>query len=676
MKSRFLAGGWAAATALVGVCIGGHAPAAAADYQSAAEVPVAQFFALPDLRGVRISPDGTRLAAVAPIHGRGNLVVVDLATRKARGITSSSRWDVSRISWIGNHRIAFSVVDGAEASGRPTLKGYYSIDADGSDLREVFGYADNGSPRGSQIDAVVDTEGGDSPVAWVAMRERSREWPDVYKLNFRTMRHELLTFETPGRVAEWVLDTARRPRIAAREEPRPGKGKPVRTTYWHRAPQGEKWEQLFETNSFDETEDYGLCGFDNDDRTLYLTGYRGRDKAALYTFDTQTRKFSEPVVADPDVDVSCGRESLLRDPATKKVVGFTYEGGRPKNVFFDKAAAGLYQQLAAAVPGHAIVRPDDAGQRAVVATVSDLDPGTFYLFDKAKNSLELIAKSRSWVKPEQMAERQFIHYKARDGLSIPAYLTLPRGASAKGLPLIVNIHGGPQVRGYTWSEWGRWPDAQFFASRGYAVLEPEPRHSKGYGYKLYATGFKQWGQAMQDDITDGALSLVQQGIVDRSRICLYGGSYGGYATLQGLVREPDLFKCGDAFVAVTDLFLFQTVAWSDFAEDTKRNFVDNEFTLHVGDNQRDAEMFQRNSPARNAEKIKVPVMLTMGAADRRVPLIHGEVMRDALLKAGKQVEWKVYPDEGHGFNREENVVDFYTRSLRLFDTTIGKDRPK
>lgn len=646
------------------------------DYKSASEIPVSQFFALPEFRDVRLSPDGKQLAAVAPLKGRGNLVVVDLDTRSARGITASERWDVSDIRWIGNKRLYFRVGDGVEASGKARVKGAYSINVDGTDMREVYGDA-SGKMTGLRGVAVLETEGGDSTKAFVTMRERTREWLDVYKLDFRSLRYELLTFDSPGRVVRWVLDTKNRPRVAAREEKRAKTGAPQFTTVWHRPAEGGKWEQILEMSSYRDGEDISLCGFDNDDRTLYLTARRGRDKAALWKYDTQTKQFGEPLVEDPLVDVDCTERSLVRDVVTKKVVGFGYESDRPKRIIFDGASsyAKFMQQIASSLPGFASYRFSDDGKRALVGTISDIDPGNYFLYDSAKNQLEAIAKSRPWVKPELMAERRFIQYKARDGLLIPAYLTLPRGAAPKNLPLIVNIHGGPMVRGYNWTEWGRWPEAQFFASRGYAVLEPEPRGSMGFGLKHFTVAFKQWGQTMQDDITDGALHLVAQGIVDKNRMCLHGGSYGGYATLQGLVREPDLFKCGHAFVAVTDLELLQSVAYSDTAEGS--DYLDNEYKIWVGDSKADAELFQRNSPARNADKIKGALMLTMGSDDVRVPLIHGERMRDAMIKAGKPIEWKVYAEEAHGFNREANVTDFYTRTLRFYDEHLGvKRQPK
>lgn len=269
-----------------------------------------------------------------------------------------------------------------------------------------------------------------------------------------------------------------------------------------------------------------------------------------------------------------------------------------------------------------------------------------------------------------MQERRFVMYKARDGLNIPAWLTVPPGVDAKNLPLVVHIHGGPWVRSYHGIQWGRWPTAQFLASRGYAVLEPEPRGSTGFGAKHYQLSFKQWGLSMQDDITDGALHLVKEGIVDKNRMCLFGGSYGGYAALQGLVRDPNLWKCSHAYVAVTDIELKQTVTWSDTARYS--DYYQTDFKRWIGELPADRARFDATSPAKNADKIKAAVMLTMGGQDIRVPLIHGTTFRDAMEKAGKPIDYKVYLDEGHGFNAPENVIDFYTRTEQFFATHLGK----
>ena len=303
----------------------------------------------------------------------------------------------------------------------------------------------------------------------------------------------------------------------------------------------------------------------------------------------------------------------------------------------------------------------------MIESRSATNPGGYFLYDAESRQLEQVSKSRDWLPPALMSKRKFIKYKTRDGMEIPAWVTIPNGSDGKNLPLVVHIHGGPWVRAYRDIQWGRWPDAQFLASRGYVVLEPEPRGSTGFGKKHYTASFKQWGLAMQDDITDGALHLVKEGIVDKSRMCLYGGSYGGYAALQGLVKDPELWRCGVALVAVTDLSLQQSVAWSDTSR--RSDYLETDFKRYVGDKDRDRERFLQTSPAMNADKIKAPVLLAMGGLDERVPQIHGTAMRDAMRRAGKPMEYVVYSDEAHGFNKTENVVDFYTRVERFLAAT-------
>jgi dipeptidyl aminopeptidase/acylaminoacyl peptidase len=254
-------------------------------------------------------------------------------------------------------------------------------------------------------------------------------------------------------------------------------------------------------------------------------------------------------------------------------------------------------------------------------------------------------------------------------MEIPAWITIPQGGG-KNLPLVVNIHGGPWLRAYSQIAWGRWPEAQFFASRGYMVLEPEPRGSLGWGDKHYTSSFKQWGQTMQDDITDGALHLVKEGLVDKSRMCVYGGSYGGYASAMALVKDPDIWKCGVPFVAVTDLETFQKATYSDISAST--DFFQTEFMKMVGDASADREMFAKYSPARHADRVKAPVLIAMGSDDVRVPQVHGDDYVSALQKAGKKVEYVIYSGEGHGFNKDKNVFDWYQRVEKFFAENLGR----
>ena len=288
------------------------------------------------------------------------------------------------------------------------------------------------------------------------------------------------------------------------------------------------------------------------------------------------------------------------------------------------------------------------------------------MFDFRTRKLEYLIDSRPWIKPAQMAESRVVKFSARDDLPLTALLTTPRGITARNLPLIVIVHGGPWVPGYTW-KWDA--EAQFFASRGYAVIQPNFRGTTGMGAKHLLSSFKQWGLTMQDDITDTAQWAAKQGIADPKRMCIFGASYGGYAAMQALVKTPDLFQCAVNYVGVTDLQLFHSVTWSDLSDS---DFAKFRAPIMVGDPDRDKAQLQATSPAQNADRINKPVFMAYGGEDRRVPIIHGERMRDALEKLGKIPEWMVKTDEGHGFVKLDNRIEFYSRVEAFLRRSLAK----
>jgi dipeptidyl aminopeptidase/acylaminoacyl peptidase len=294
--------------------------------------------------------------------------------------------------------------------------------------------------------------------------------------------------------------------------------------------------------------------------------------------------------------------------------------------------------------------------RFVVQSTSDRDPGTYYLLDPDKRTLEEVLRTLEWLKPEQLSKTTVVRYKARDGLEIPAYLTLPNGREPKKLPLVAWIHGGPWVR----DDWRYDPEVQFLASRGYAVLQPNYRGSTGFGLRHLNASFRQWGQSMQDDITDGIRRLVDDGIVDANRVCIGGGSYGGYATLMGLVKDPKQYRCGISVVGVSDLIWMQELGYSDF-NSYDPDSADAYFSVTMGDLKTDRAMLEKYSPRRHADQVEAPVLFLHGADDRRVPIKHAEGMRDALKAAGKPYEWVVYNGEGHGFMKPENRLDYFQK---------------
>lgn len=639
-------------------------PLAALGQKKPSDITIEEFFKPAQYSQMILSPDGTKLAALTPYKGRDNLVVIDLETNKPSIITAFENGDASAIFWVNSKRICLRVIDSKVVSGEPNFRDMYCINADGENMRNLTAYANSASQR--RIVPLSSTfDGSDDYImqSW----ERSRDSADLYRFNTSTGRHDLLTNDSPGDVSKWVIDRNLVPRVAVSVPKREGKGKERVATVWHRASMDAKWEKLWSYKiGWSYEGEYDPVAFDFDNETLYVSSNVGRDKAAIYPYNTKTRKMGEVILEHPLIDVDRG---LLFSRARKKLVGVRLEADKPIGVWLDADMKRIQTSIDAALPKtHNVLSAAVAKESLVlVAAYSDVDSGQYFLYDDAKKALEPIAKRRSWLDPSLMAERRFITYKARDGMEIPAWITIPKGG-ARNLPLVVNIHGGPRARVYSWaSTWGR-PEAQFFASRGYVVLEPEPRGSTGFGRKHLASGDKQWGLAMQDDITDGALHLVKEGLVDKNRMCLHGASYGGYATLQGLVKDPELWKCGSAFVAVSDLGLMQTVAYSDTAQ--LSDYLDEEFTHWVGDKERDRALFDQVSPARNAGKIKAKLLLAMGSDDVRVVLAHGTAMKNAMESAGKPIEYVVYAGEAHGFNKSENVFDFYKRVEKLMAESL------
>jgi dipeptidyl aminopeptidase/acylaminoacyl peptidase len=623
--------------------------------QVAAGLTIEQFFQQAQFQDMVLSPDGKHLAASTPHNGRENLVIVNLQQRTNKVITEFKTIDAIGASWVSNDRLCFSSADGQEASGRPRYRGTFCIDIDGNNMREF-------TKTGLTILRLVPNEPG---VVIAAQRGRAYNSLDLFKVDTRTGKADLITFETPGRVSNWVLDRNGVPRVATRVE----EGSAAGVSLWMRRSENDKFEKV--ATYLPDEPSVSAIAFDWEG-TLYVSSNLGRDRRALYKWDWDAKKPGELIAEDELVDINGG---LLFSERKKKLVGLSYQGAEPVQKWFDEDMRATQRTVDGTLKDtyNYLSSPRDHDRLMLVTSLSGSEPTKYALLDREKKALEPLVSSRPWIKPELMPTRQYIQYKARDGRVIPAYLVLPRGVEPKNLPLVINIHGGPQVRGYNMlSGWGRWPEAVFLAAHGYAVLEPDPRHSTGFGLDHYRSGFKQWGLAMQDDITDGALRLASKGIIDINRVCLHGGSYGGYATLQGLVKEPDLFKCGNSFVAVTDLPTMQNYAGSDISRGS--DYLETVFTKRVGDSSRDKEQFTKTSPAQNADKIKARVLLTMGSEDLRVPLKHGDIMVSAMEKAGVKHEYRVYKDEGHGYNRPENVADFYRRALKLFNESIGSGK--
>jgi dipeptidyl aminopeptidase/acylaminoacyl peptidase len=299
----------------------------------------------------------------------------------------------------------------------------------------------------------------------------------------------------------------------------------------------------------------------------------------------------------------------------------------------------------------------------LVISHSDRQPTQYFIYTVASGAIVGLGGTHPAIKPAQMGMRDFYHYPARDGLSIPAYVTMPPGKASGPLPTVVLVHGGPYLRGASW-EWES--EAQFLASRGYVVIQPEFRGSTGFGSAHFHAGLKKWGQSMQDDLADAADWAIKKGWADPKRIAIMGASYGGYATLMGLIKNPDIFRCGVEWAGVTDVNMWLNDSDSDLSQNT----LNYDLKTLVGDPVADAAMFKENSPLANAAKLTQPILLAHGVQDRRVPIDQATAFHSAVSKTNSHVEWIVYTNEGHGWRHQDDRIDFWKHVETFLDKNL------
>ena len=382
-------------------------------------------------------------------------------------------------------------------------------------------------------------------------------------------------------------------------------------------------------------------------KNLYVVSNMERDKKVIQVFDPRKKKILSTLFSHQEVDVS----SLSYSKKRKKLLAAHYTTWKREQHFFDSEYEKIIQDIESKIPNKEVGISSENREEDIfiVYAYSDRSPSIYYLYDVKTKKLGKIANPRPWIKEKEMAEMKPISYTSRDGLKIQGYLTLPKGSSGKNLPLVVNPHGGPWWRDSWWYN----SEVQFLASRGYAVFQMNFRGSTGYGKKFWMASFKQWGKTMQDDITDGVQYLIDQGIADKSRVAIYGGSYGGYAVLAGLAFTPDLYACGVDYVGVSNLFTFINSIppyWEPMRE---------QIYEEVGHPEKDKELLTEASPFFHVDKIKAPLFVVQGAKDPRVKKAESDQIVQALESRRVKVPYLVKDNEGHGFRNEENRLEFY-----------------
>jgi dipeptidyl aminopeptidase/acylaminoacyl peptidase len=626
---------------------------------ASAQSPAESFFAAPSVRAVQLSPNGRWLATVvAPKGARAHLVVSDLDDKEpARVVAKFTRLDVTDPVWVNDEWLVFRTDDVVNRDQDWDYKGsgLLTVNRSGERLRVLIKrqtdtlFASSGTQpleanhRMLGLGAEGTSEILIGEYHYGAGFEYSHTTPK--SLDVATGERRTLVAKAPPDADGWLFDVKGRPRAAVA----------YKDDKWSLHVQDMASGEWKTVGRFDRLQ-AGLSPLFLDEADqLYVSHLDRQGFRAVSRFDPATGKPDpQPMISTPGYTSSI---DIVQDRQTGALQAVSLLTDARSQVWLTPEMKAIQAKVDAMLPGRVNLLQCGRCKSPAVVTVlsySDRVPGEFLLYRPKADKWERLGAYRPDIDPERMARKELHRVKARDGLEIPVWVTRPAGDASKPRAAVVLVHGGPWARGAEW-EWDA--QTQFLASRGYVVIEPEFRCSTGFGSDHYVAGWKQWGQAMQDDVSDAMKFAVQRGWVDGKRVCIAGASYGGYATLMGLAKDPDQYRCGVAWVGVSDPLLMFTAYWSDISRESKQHTM----PKLIGDPQKDAAMLKANSPLEQAARIKAPVLLAYGGRDMRVPIEHGTRMREAMRRAGNEPEWVVYDDEEHGFFRPENQIDFWRR---------------
>ncbi len=601
------------------------------------QIPLEDFFRNSERTGYQLSPDGSYISYMAPYKDRLNVFVrrVDETDEHAIRITNETERSVAGYMWADNQRLLYM----KDTAGDENYQ-LYGVHRDGSDDRAYTAFD---GVRTSLIDDLEEQPG----VVMIGMNKRNPEVFDPYRLNIETGELTLLA-ENPGNIQGWMTDHDGRLRVATAIVDG------VNTQILYRDTEDEPFRPVLTTNFRDVV---SFMEFTPDNKEVYAATNLHRDKTILVRMNPATCEELEVLYENERYDIA----SISYSRKRKKLLSVYCTGHKePVRHYFDAEEEQLRQRIKAHFPNqrYGIADTDKAEANYLIYVGGDRTRGSYWHYNALTDEAKKIADLAPWIKSDEMNAMHPVCYTTRDGLQIEAYLTLPDGLTpdtAKQLPVVVNPHGGPWARDC----WGYSSEVQFLSNRGYAVFQMNFRGSTGYGRHFLEASYKQWGLKMQDDITDGVKWLIEQGIANPNRIAIYGGSYGGYATLAGLTFTPDLYACGIDYVGVSNLFTFmQTIPpyWRPMLEMMYEQ---------VGHPEHDADQLAATSPALHADKIKVPLFVAQGSNDPRVNKAESDQMVEALRQRGVVVEYMVKDNEGHGFHNQENRFDFY-RAMERF----------
>ena len=622
-------------------CVNENAKQTINEMVIAKQIPLENFFKNPEKSSYQISPDGSFYSFMAPYKNRMNIFIQKIGDSSATQLTFEEARDITGYFWPNNEQIIFLKDEAGDENFH-----LFGVNIDGSN---PIGFTDFDGVRAQIIDDLPDQK----DFVVIGLNKRNKQVFDPYRLNLKTGEISMLA-ENPGNIQGWMFDHDGKLRIATAIVDG------VNQSILYRESEEDEFKTIITTN-FKEGFNPQFFTFDN--KNIIGSSNLGRDKYAIVEFDPITAKEVKVLYANDDYDVNGVGYSRKR----KVITAAYFESWKSERHYFDSTSKAIFEKIQKQLGGYEIgitgVNKDE--NILILRTYSDKSLGAYYIYNSEDDKMEKIVAVSPWIDENEMSNQLPISYQSRDGLKINGYLTLPKGynmENAKNLPVVINPHGGPWAR----DSWGFNPEIQFLANRGYAVLQMNFRGSTGYGRKFFESSFKKWGREMQDDITDGTQWLIDKGIADSTRIAIYGGSYGGYATLMGLVKEPKMYAAGVDYVGVSNMFTFMKTIppyWEPMLEMMYEM---------VGDVEKDSAMLREVSPVFHVDKIKAPLFIAQGANDPRVNVDESDQMVKAMKEKGIDVEYLVKKDEGHGFRNEENRFEFYRAMEKFLNLQLSK----
>ncbi len=650
-RSRIAATLWLIAWAASGAAIADKratppdTPPAAAGLQ---RISVEDFGALPFMVRPRISPDGRRLLARAYVKGELRLAVVDLNdSTKSTTIPIPEKRDLLWYRWAGNDRLLISV----GLSSRLFGSEIYVTRLVMVDLTNEQAHFIGKRSAGIQGDDVIYLD-PDGKWLLLSMQQTIYDYPSVWHVDLDTVKLKKVVPSQPS-VWQWFADSS--------GVVRTGIGR-TKNRRWvlYRKDGDSRFERIVNVKASDKEasgEIDNIVLVSGSDQG-YLVSNARTGRFGLYRYDIAQDEIGETVFEHPTVDIDY--IDIADDGSIRAI---HYVDDRRRIEWLDPELKVIQEQIDNAIPDRMnwIISRSRDHERMIVWTSTASDPGRYYVYDLAVGKMHLLAKPYERIDPKLLAPVESVSYKARDGLEIPSYLTLPREREPKGLPLVVVPHGGPFAR----DEWFYDYEVQFLANRGYAVLQPNFRGSTGYGKAFVEKGEGQWGRGMQDDIDDGVKWLVERGIVDPKRVCIMGASFGGYAAMWAAARNPEIYRCAISYAGVSDV---EAMLRYDRKLFTATRYYRSWRSDVQGDEDFDLATV---SPLKAVDRIGIPLLLAHGSRDETVPPSHTKKMHAALTKANKPHEYVIYDGEGHGFESRENLVDY----LKRVEAFLSKHNP-